>query len=121
MSMVKLECWPLVIHFFKKTKAITSTSDLTIADGKTHDWQASSFISLTAPKWLGVTAINYTLENILDAYADAADVGQKLAFIEKKFAGTSIYLVVSTVPEADTYAMLLAGLGVMGVLYRRKR
>jgi hypothetical protein len=104
----------------REVQHITSNSNLTINDGKTHDWEASSFISLTTPKWQGVTSINYTLENILDAYTEITDVGPKLAFIEKKFAGTSISLVVTTVPEADTYAMLLAGMGIMGMIFRRK-
>jgi hypothetical protein len=100
---------------------VTSTSDFTLKDGLTHDWDSSSFISLSATKWQGISSINYTIDNQLSAYTQSDDVGRKLAFIEKKFAGSSISLTVTTeVPEAETYAMLLAGLGVLGFVKRQK-
>lgn len=100
---------------------VTSTSDFTLRDGLTHDWNSSSFISLSPAKWHGISVINYTIDNLLSAYTDSNDIGRKLAFIEKKFTGSSISLTISTVvPEADSYAMLLFGLGVLGFVSRQK-
>jgi hypothetical protein len=100
---------------------VTSTSDFTLRDGLTYDWNSSSFISLSPAKWQGVSSINYTIDSLLSAYTDSNDVGRKLVFIEKKFAGSSISLTISTViPEADTYAMQLSGLGVLGFVIHQK-
>ena len=38
------------------------------------------------------------------------------SFVEKKFVGITV-----SVPEPETYAMLLAGLGMVGVIARRRR
>jgi len=106
------------------TKQITTTSNLSIvnipSDPTTHNWTSSSLISLSDPKWSDTTSFNYTIENLLTAYTEPTGSGPKLAFIEKKFAGSTISLVVTTIPEPDTYAMFLAGLGFMGFISRRK-
>ncbi|MDP3217955.1 MAG: FxDxF family PEP-CTERM protein, partial [Deltaproteobacteria bacterium] len=41
-----------------------------------------------------------------------------LAFIEKKYAGLNV--ITTPVPEAETYAMMLAGLGLIGFAVRRR-
>jgi hypothetical protein len=48
-----------------------------------------------------------------------ANAGSKsgYAFVEKKYVG----LTVSAVPEPESFAMLLAGLGLIGALARRRR
>jgi len=38
--------------------------------------------------------------------------------VEKKFVGLSF--VTTPVPEAETYAMMLAGLGLIGFVVRRR-
>ncbi len=101
------------------TQAITTSSNLSIKDGLTHNWSSQSLINLSGPEWQEKT-LNYTIENLLEAYTEPTDIGPKLAFIEKKFAGSTISLVVTTVPEADTYAMLLAGLGLLSLVRRKK-
>jgi hypothetical protein len=109
----------LAFPLMEEVSAITSASDLTMNDGLTHSWQSGSLINLSGDAWQAKD-LNYTIENLLEAYTENTDVGPKLAFIEKKFAGSSISLVVTTVPEADTNSMLLAGLGVLGLVVRRK-
>lgn len=105
--------------------AITSASNFSIInsiiDSSTHNWTSSSNVSVIDPQWANTTSYNYTIENLLTAYTDPAGTGPKVAFIEKKFAGSSISIVVTTVPEANTYAMLLAGLGLMGFISRRRK
>ena len=111
--------------FIENNTAITSTSNFslinTIVDSSTHNWTSSSVISVLDPQWNNTKAYNYTIENLLTAYTDLSVIGPKVAFIEKKFAGSSISIVVTTVPEADTYAMMLAGLGFMGFVSRRRK
>ncbi|MEZ5622976.1 MAG: PEP-CTERM sorting domain-containing protein [Burkholderiaceae bacterium] len=95
--------------------AITASSAFmpnAFLDFATKDWSASApTITLAG----GVTAANASIENILAAYV-LGDPGY--AFIEKKEA----FLTVATVvPEPSTYATLLAGLGVIGLLIMRQR
>lgn len=111
--------------FIENNTAITSASNFSIInsiiDSSTHNWTSSSNVSVIDPQWANTTNYNYTIENLLTAYTDPAGTGPKIAFIEKKFAGSSISIVVTTVPEADTYAMMLAGLGFMGFISRRRK
>lgn len=111
--------------FIESTDAISSASNLTIkntiVDSSTHNWTSSSFISLVDAKWANTKSFNYTIENLLTAYTEPTATGPKVAFIEKKFAGSSISLIVSTVPEANTNALLLTGLGAIGFIARRRK
>lgn len=111
--------------FIESNMAITSASNLSIInsifDSSTHNWTSSSNVSVIDPQWANTTSYNYTIENLLTAYTDSAGSGPKVAFIEKKFVGSSISIVVTTVPEADTYAMMIAGLGFMGFTLRRRK
>lgn len=110
--------------FIQANNQITTTSNLsiinTIFDSTTHDWSSSSSVAVTSLQWANTTSYNYTIENLLTSYTDPAGTGPKIAFIEKKFAGSSISIVVTTVPEVNTYAMLIAGLGFVGFISRRK-
>lgn len=75
------------------------------------NWQASSAQVFAS----GATDVHFTIENLLAANAGGAG---NLAFIEKKYLALS---VVSAVPEASQYAMLLLGLGLIGGVCRRRR
>lgn len=111
--------------FIENNTAITSTSNFSIVnsifDSSTHNWTSSSNISVLDSQWSNTTAYNYTIENLLTAYTDPSVTGPRVAFIEKKFAGSSISILVTTVPEANTYAMMLVGLGFMGFVSRRRK
>ena len=76
----------------------------------TSDWAATSLQTFQS----GATKIKFTIENLLFANAGSQS---NYAFIEKKYVG----LTVSAVPEPESYAMLLAGLGILGAVVRRKK
>jgi hypothetical protein len=97
------------------TAPIASQVAMTTVGLPTHNWTASASADVSM---LDASAINVTLENILIASAFSPD---SLAFVEKKYAGLTIgTLAVTPVPEADTYAMMLAGLGLVGWMARRR-
>jgi len=99
------------------TDLITATAPLTVTttlgnNYKTTNWQANAAIAVPT-NWS--TGVNLTIENIL--LARTTQLGSA-AFIEKKFSGNSV--ILTPVPEAETYAMMLAGLGLIGFMVRRR-
>ena len=105
------------------TSAIGTPAPLTAtttfpAGFATTNWTASSSVAVPMG-WGGQdgipTAVNVTIENILIASSLNAS---SAAFIEKKFAGLDI--VTTPVPEPQTYALFLAGLGLIGFMARRR-
>jgi hypothetical protein len=83
----------------------------------THNWTSQTALDLSA--WTAAQTINVTVENILLASTGTAS---SVAFVEKKFVAlTPAMLAVTPVPEADTYAMMLAGLGLVALAGARRR
>lgn len=83
-------------------------------------WAASAQAAIPGAGWGGndglVSAVNLTLQNIL--VAGTSELGS-FASIKKDFAGITVG--VSPVPEADAYAMMLTGLGMIGLMVGRRR
>jgi hypothetical protein len=102
------------------TDRLQTTGALSLNDGLNYNWEAGADIGLTGPMWSDTRMINVTIENLLDAYTDPLDVGRKQAFVEKKFVGLVIG-AVAAVPEPESYALMLAGLGMIGLVARRRR
>lgn len=77
-------------------------------------WAADALIALPASGWGGadgeVTSVTLTLSNQLFAAGDSSILKN----------GVSISATALPVPEADAYAMLLAGLGLVGFMARRR-
>ena len=101
---------------------ITSASDLTTNDNLYHNWTAGAGVDLTGAQWSKTSAVNMTLENVLEATTSGS--GPSKAFIEKKFAGVGI--TVGLVPPASVpvpAAMWLFGSGLLGLMgvARRER
>ena len=93
---------------------ITSTSPFTpnpVLDFSTKNWNATASVSTAE-----ITKANVSIENLLFAYTPPGSFPTQ-AFIEKKEA----FLHVTVVPEAQTYMMLLAGLGLIGTIAHRRR
>lgn len=68
---------------------------------------------------LSPTQIGLSIQNTLTAFSDPNGTGLSFAQITKSYAGVGV--TVSPVPEASTTAMLMAGLGVLGLMARRRR
>lgn len=99
------------------TASIASLSPLNLMGVSTHNWAAEASINLSA--WESTRAINVTIENLLLASTGAVP---SVAFVEKKFVGLNpVMLVASPTPEAETYALMLAGLGLVGFAAARRR
>lgn len=97
------------------TAGIVTTAALTTLGTPMHNWTATAMADVSA---LDARAINVTIQNLLLASTTS---GGSLAFIEKKFAGLSIETTaVTPVPEAETWAMMLVGLGLVGWAARRR-
>jgi hypothetical protein len=80
----------------------------------TKNWEAKAEANLASMS--AASMINVTLQNILVAQSPIGT--DTLAFIEKKYAGLNV--ITTPVPEAETYAMMLAGLGLIGFVVRRR-
>jgi len=89
--------------------SIGSTAPTTMATFGTTDWTADAYVGTA-----NATTAFVTIENLLLAQA-AQD---SLAFIEKK--GVQLNVSTAPVPEPETYAMMLAGLGMLGFVARRR-
>jgi len=97
----------------EKTANLQTTAPLTTLGSSTIDWTANADTSFQA--WQS-TGARVTIENVLDAWTDTTKPSS--AFIEKKYVGASFQ--VTAVPEPETYAMFLAGLGMLGMVARRR-
>jgi hypothetical protein len=92
------------------TDSIMPTSSMSTTGFPTRNWSAGAMVD--AASFMAKT-VNVTIENILVA----TSVPGSLGFVEKKFAA----LTVTAVPEPETYAMMLVGLGLIGLMAKRRR
>ncbi len=96
------------------TASILPSGPLDQSGLPTTNWNAAATVDLSA--WADVRTINVTVQDLLLASTSAAS---SLAFVDKKFVGLTAG--VAPVPEAQTYAMMLVGLGLVGWKLRRRR
>jgi len=96
------------------TASLQPTSPLNLTGLPTHNWTGQASADLSA--WSNTRMVNVTVENLLLASTSASS---SVAFVEKKFVGLTA--VTAPVPETDTYAMMLAGLGLVGFAVARRR
>jgi len=89
-----------------------TTAQSSIIPFPTKKWTADASVSLTS------TVASATIQNLLFAVATDTTAGD-YAFIQKK--NVSLTVGVAQVPEPETYAMMLAGLGAIGFLASRRR
>jgi len=101
------------------TTSIQATAALDHVGLPTTNWEAGAVIDLSA--WADTRAVNVTVQNLLLASTSGAS---SLAFVDKKFVGLNPAMTaiqISPVPEAHTYGMMLAGLGLIGWKIKRRR
>ena len=94
------------------TSTLLPANPMTHVGVPTDNWIAQTSTDLSA--WNTANMINVTVENLLLA---STSIPNSLAFVEQKYVGLSF--VTTPVPEAETYAMMLAGLGLIGFAVRR--
>lgn len=92
------------------TAAITAdtSSPNVFFDFATQNWNSTTELATG-----NLGKANVSIENLLIAYAEPG-----FAFIEKK--GVELAVSVVAVPEPESYALMLAGLGMIGVAARRR-
>lgn len=102
---------PLAAAMTAATEADTSMMNpiLSIA---TNNWSSMSTINTGS-----IEKANVSIENLLAAYSFTTS-GPSYAFIEKK--GVELAVSVVAVPEPESYALMLAGLGMIGMAARRR-
>ena len=97
------------------TRSIVPTAPLDLTGTPTHNWHAKAGANLAA--WNTGAPINVTVENLL--LANTITTPSSLAFVQKKYIGLTV--VTAPVPEAETWALMLAGLGLVGLQLRRSK
>ena len=104
---------------FTEVKNSFTAGALTNASGSLTSWSAGT--TLTGLHSVDQTAgLNITLSNDLLGGTVVGSVGTE-GFVEKKFAAEGVMIGVNPVPEPETYALMLAGLGVIGMVARRRQ
>lgn len=78
----------------------------------TTDWEAAASVSPTT----SLSSAKVSIENMFYSFASSSQRGY--AFIEMK--NVELGFVLTPIPEPASYAMLLAGLGMMGFVARRR-
>lgn len=102
----------------EKVGNIFTTAPLDVI-GTTTGWTANAGVVLPATGWGGtdgvVTSIGLKLTNQLFVTSILGDTSE----VWKNAVGVNV--VTTPVPEAQTYAMMLAGLGFVGFMVRRRK
>lgn len=84
-----------------------------LVQGGAGDWTAGTGTVLPLASWGTVSSATLTITNALVVFDPAGG-----SSISKDFVNISA--IATPVPEAETYAMLLAGLGLVGFMARRR-
>ena len=97
---------------------IVTTAPLDV-NGTATSWSANAGIVLPASGWGGADGIVNGMGLMITNQLFATTGPGGTAEVWKN--AVNLHVVTSPVPEAQTYAMLLAGLGLVGLVVRRKR
>jgi hypothetical protein len=85
----------------------------------THGWTGAAGVVLPGTGWGGtdgvVSSVKLTLSNQLFATTGLGSTAEIWKDV------VNLHVVTSPVPEAETYAMMLAGLGLVAFMARRRR
>jgi len=90
------------------------------ADGSPQVWNGAAALGFTGSGINQSAGVGITLQNVLTARTTTTDPNPlQVAMVQLSPAGNAIALSVTMVPEPETWAMLLAGLGVLAAARRR--
>lgn len=90
------------------TITVLPSTPLNLLDGQLHNWVAEASLDYASDANLADTrGVNLTVQNNLRAFTPTGT--ESLAYIEKKFAGDTITVVVTTVPEPSSVALFALG------------
>lgn len=107
------------------TSRLQASSPLTMADGASHAWQASANVVASANAALArATELNLTVQNSLEAYTDSAEGMAVKALIAKSSGADGVTLQITTisaVPEPESWALGVVGLGGLFAMALRNR
>lgn len=87
--------------------------------GATTNWTANAGVVLPATGWGGTDGVVNSIGLKITNQLFAASVSGGASEVWKSAVGVNV--VTTPVPEAKTYAMMLAGLGLVGFMARRSR
>ena len=97
---------------------IVTTAPLTVS-GATTGWIANAGVVLPTTGWGGTDGVINSISLKITNQLFAASVFGGSSEVWKNAAAVNV--VTTPVPEAETYAMMLAGLGLVGFMARRTR
>jgi hypothetical protein len=107
----------------RPTYNLTPAATLTISDSNTYLWRSFD-VTAAVSSWTSGSMINYgfTLERIDqdNPYIFFAANGSHPDDATQDI-GPTLTLATAPVPEPETYAMMLAGLGLLGFVARRRK
>ncbi|MHB1214979.1 MAG: PEP-CTERM sorting domain-containing protein [Thiobacillus sp.] len=95
-----------------------TSSSLSVV-GAPANWTANAGVVLPATGWGGTDGVVNSISLQITNQLFATSIADSTAQIWKNAVG--VHTVTSPVPEADAYAMMLAGLGLVGFMARRAR
>lgn len=113
----------------KISKAVTQTGALSFKFVDDHQGYAINGGTWSNNTSIGLIGTNVTVRSpgaagtyaYVIGFNDGAGKGTKLGDWDDFVVGVNFTAAVTAVPEPETYAMLLAGLGLMGAVARRRK
>jgi hypothetical protein len=92
------------------------------ANGAPQPWNGAASLDLAGSGIDQSAGVGVKLQNFLTARTTTTDPNPlQVAMVQISPAGNAIALSVTMVPELESWAMLLAGLGVLAAVRRRKK
>jgi hypothetical protein len=102
-------------------RSITPLAPLEDRDGSLHRWAAGTMVDLPADAgWSATTQLSVTLDTQLLAFASQSSATPGVALTDARFAALFLGFQAVPVPELSGAWMWACGLGVLGVIRKRR-